>query len=97
MFKELINNKKFSIIFYDSYFENNSTDLKQTKNLSSAIKQSDIVLFNYATKKDLRIIKNKLIKDNIKYLVNISFKQKMFLNNRKNVINFFSNERLPIC
>ena len=97
MFKEILNDKRFSVVFFDSYFKKSSIRLNQVNKLSDSIDVSDIVLFNYANNDDLQIIKKKFMKINNKYLVNISTKQKLFLKSSKNIINFFSQQTLPIC
>ena len=97
MFKEILNDKRFSVVFFDSYFKKSSIRLNQVSKLSDSIDVSDIVLFNYANNDDLQIIKKKFMKINNKYLVNISTKQKLLLKSSKNIINFFSQQTLPIC
>jgi nucleotide sugar dehydrogenase len=97
MFKEILNDKRFSVVFFDSYFKKSSIRLNQVNKLSDSIDESDIVLFNYANSDDLQIIKKKFMKINNKYLVNISTKQKLFLKSSKNIINYFSHQVLPIC
>jgi nucleotide sugar dehydrogenase len=97
MFKEIFDDKKFDITFYDSFFKKNKIRLMRVKQLDDSIEKSDIVLFNYGNNNDIKIIKRKFSKEKNKYLVNISSKQKMFLNNKKNIINFFSNQISPIC
>lgn len=97
MFKEILNNKRFKVVFYDSYFKNINTKLNQVSKLDYTIGKSDIILFNYANNEDLKIIKKKFIKNNNNYLVNISSKQKLFLKSTKNIINFFSHQASPIC
>ena len=97
MFKEILDDKRFSVMFFDSYFKKSSIRLNQVNKLSDSIDVSDIVLFNYANNDDLQIIKKKFMKINNKYLVNISTKQKLFLKSSKNIINFFSQQTLPIC
>ena len=97
MFKEIFDDNKFDITFYDSFFKKNKIRLMRVKQLDDSIDKSDIVLFNYGNNNDIKIIKRKFSKEKNKYLVNISSKQKMFLNNKKNIINFFSNQISPIC
>ena len=97
MFKEILNDKRFNITFFDSYFKKINIKLNQVNKLTDSIDESDIVLFNYANNNDLKIIKKKFMKEDNKYLVNISTKQKLFLKSSKNIINFFSDQISPIC
>ena len=97
MFKEILNDKRFNITFFDSYFKKINIKLNQVNKLTDSIDESDIVLFNYANNNDLKIIKKKFMKEDNKYLVNISTKQKLFLKSSKNIINYFSHQVLPIC
>ena len=62
MFKEILNDKRFSVVFFDSYFKKSSIRLNQVNKLSDSIDESDIVLFNYANSDDLQIIKKKFMK-----------------------------------
>ena len=97
MFREILNDKRFNVVFFDSYFKKINIKINQVNKLADSIDESDIVLFNYANNNDLQIIKKKFMKIDNKYLVNISTKQKSFLKSAKNIINFFSQEALPVC
>ena len=97
MFREILNDKRFNVVFFDSYFKKINIKINQVNKLADSIDESDIVLFNYANNNDLQIIKKKFMKIDNKYLVNISTKQKSFLKSSKNIINFFSQQTLPVC
>ena len=87
IFKSLINNKKYKFYAYDSSFEiDKKIKINVVKNLNN-IKKYNLVIFNYAKKKDFNLIKKFVLKNKKIYLMNISNKFKFI--DAKNTLNYF--------
>jgi len=92
IFRSILNDKRFKVNIYDSFYPNINSNINQIYDLKKGISQADTVVYNYGKLDDLKIIKKEFAKENKKYLINISPENKEFLKDKKNVINIFSKE-----
>lgn len=96
IFKPILNDKRFKINVYDSFYPKINFNINQISDLKKGIAQADTVIYNYGKLNDLKIIKKEFSKKNKKNLINISSENKEFLKNKKNIINVFSRETLEL-
>lgn len=94
IFNSILKDKSYLTEVYNSFFPNINMKIKQVQNLKKSIAKSDVIIFNYANLKDLRIIKKEFKKNQNKILINISSEYKEFVKNKNNVYNFFLKEQI---
>jgi UDPglucose 6-dehydrogenase len=78
-------NKDFYV--YDSYFSLMKYNFRQCKDLKKIMNERTLIIHNYSTEKDKKILKYLLKKNKYIKILNISFSEKLKLNN---VINLFN-------
>ena len=97
IFNNIINQKKYSIEVFDSFFNLKKTKFKISENLNSSLKNNDVIIYNYSNEKEVKILKNFFKNNTKKYLINISLDNKEFIRNNTQVINIFVKENTHIA
>lgn len=92
LFENILKDRRFKIYVYDSYYPKINLNINQINNLNEGINNSNIIIYNYGSFKDIKLIKKFFKKKNNKILINISNENKEFLKNKSNIINYFLSE-----
>mgnify|MGYP006079829607 CR=1 FL=1 len=91
VFSNLIKNKNFQIKFFDDHYDliqfKKNDIIKNLKELNNF----DIVIYNYAKNKNIKILNKFFKKNKKKFLLNVSFDQKNIFKGN-NIKNLFSKE-----
>jgi nucleotide sugar dehydrogenase len=86
-FKAIINNKKWKVKIYDSYYKFKINNLKIENNFLKSLNENNAIIYNYSNKRDLGILKKFIIKNKNKTLINLS-KEKFNTFKQKKITDF---------